>query len=158
MQAVLVFAVYWAVSAWRGASLVGAGGAAPAFQLPDTTGEIVDLRSLRGKRVLLHFWATWCGVCKLEIPSLKNLSANLDDDEALVTIVHPSTDLDEVRKFLREQGIQYPVVVGNREVFSRYGVTSFPTNYFLTPAGDVSSATTGMSSRWSLIARMAFAR
>ena len=130
----LVVAVYFAISAWQGRKLLGSDTAAPPFRLRTLDGAVVDLESLRGKRVALHFWATWCA------------------------IVTDSEDPDAIRRYVREANIRYPVLLADAKVVRDYRVSAFPTNYFIDPRGNVRSVTVGMSTRFSMDARLGCAR
>jgi len=158
LQLVVIVIGYLVISTWRDSSLLGSGRPAPAFALAATTGEVVSLEQYRGKRVMLHFWATWCGVCEAEISTLEKLHASLADDEALLTIVDPSTDVQGVQQFVRDHGIGYPVLSGTAAVRRQYGVTSFPTNYFVTADGNIHSSNAGLSTGLGMRARLGCAR
>ncbi len=154
----LVVAVYFAISAWQGRKLLGSDTKAPPFQLRALDGAVVDLESLRGKRVALHFWATWCGVCRQEHGALNAVAAGLGPDEALYAIVADSEDPDAIRRYVKEADIHYPVLLADAKVVRDYRVSAFPTNYFIDPKGNIRSVTVGMSTRFSMDARLGCAR
>jgi peroxiredoxin len=90
------------------------GEKAPDFRLKDvTTGKIVTLHEFHGKKiVMLEFWATWCDICKREMPSLTRLSSAWKDRGfELLSIVLPSGNIDDVRKLIREKKINYAVLL-----------------------------------------------
>ncbi len=120
---------------------------APDFALQDLRGHRTTLRDFRDKKVLLHFWATWCGVCKAELPSLRGLARNLAPDEAVVTVVEDSDDVEAVRRFAAEHELSYPILLGERAVLRAYGVGAFPTNYYLNGDGSIASTSVGISTR-----------
>jgi len=122
------------------------------------SGETVDLSALRGKRVLLHFWATWCGVCRREFSALESLQGGLDEDEVLLTVVADGEDTERLRAFVAEHGITYPVLLGNDDLVHAFGVGAFPTNFFIDASGHVAGSTVGMSTRWAMGARLGCAR
>jgi peroxiredoxin len=127
---------------------------APDFALQDLGGQRVVLGDYRRKKVLLHFWATWCGVCKAELPSLRGLARNLAPDEALVTVVEDSDDVEAVRRFAAEHQLSYPILLGERAVLRAYGVGAFPTNYYLNGDGSVASTSVGISTRLGMAMRL----
>ena len=155
-EATIVVGAFAAVSAWQTRGLA-TEGPAPALALQSLDGRIVRLEDLRDKTLLLHFWATWCGVCRVEISSLNALYDRLDRDEVLLSVVADADDVDAVRRFVAERGIRYPVLLATREVLERYHVDVFPTNYFIAPGGTIRSSTVGMSTRLSLATRMSCA-
>lgn len=151
--------LYLAITTWRERGLLsGNHTPAPAFTLENLQGQPVSLRALRGKSVLVHFWATWCGVCRQEFGTLDAVAAGLDNNEALVAIVADSRDPDRVRRFVAEHHIHYPVLLGTPSVLRAYHVKVFPTTYFIGPDGSVRGHTIGMSTRWGLSARLGCAR
>lgn len=127
---------------------------APEFVLQDLGGDTVRLSDYRGKKVLLHFWATWCGVCKAELPSLRGLAQNLAPDEALVTVVEDSDDVEAVRRFAEAHELGYPILLGERAVLRAYGVGAFPTNYYLNGDGSIDSTSVGISTRLGMALRL----
>jgi peroxiredoxin len=154
----VVVAVYFGGTAYQGRHLVGTGTEAPAFALTALDGSAVSLDSLRGKRVLLHFWATWCGVCRQEFGALNAVQGGLSADEALITVVADSEDPEAIRRFAKEHDLRYPILLASEDAIRDYRVSAFPTNYFIAPTGQVKAHTVGMATRLSLNARLALAR
>jgi peroxiredoxin len=154
----VVVALYFGVTAYQGRYLVGAGSEAPAFALSALDGSSVSLESFRGKRVLVHFWATWCGVCRQEFGALNAVQSGLSADEAMITVVADSEDPEAIRRFAKERDLRYPILLASEDVIRDYRVRAFPTNYFVAPNGEVKAHTVGMSTRFSLNARLALAR
>ena len=150
----LVVLVYALFSAWQERRSVTEGEPAPAFELSTLDGQRISSAELRGKRVLLHFWATWCGVCRAEISSLKALEQSLPDDTRLFSVVANSDELETVRAFVREHDIRYPVLLADAATLRRFGVRAFPTNYYLDEQGRVSDVTVGLSTRWAMRLRL----
>ena len=116
------------------------GKPAPEFTLTDLAGHPVALSSLRGKVVLLNFWATWCPPCKQEIPwfvemqkrygaqGLQVVGINMDD----------AGDLKDVARFAAENGVNYPILIGQEAVAQQYGgIDSLPTTFYLDRKGGV---------------------
>jgi peroxiredoxin len=120
---------------------------APDFVLPELSGRRISLADFRGKKVLLHFFATWCGVCRVELPSLRGLAQHLGNNEVLVAVVEDSTDVEAVRRFAREHELSYPILLGSPEVIRTYRVSAFPTNYFVNGDGTIAGSTVGLSTR-----------
>ena len=129
---------------------------APDFTLQNLAGSSISLSQQRGKKVLLHFFATWCGVCRAELPSLRGLSQNLGPNETLLAIVEDSADVEAVRRFAREHELSYPILLGTRETLRAYRVGSFPTNYYVNGDGSVQGSTVGLSTRLSMAFRLFF--
>jgi len=119
---------------------------APDFELTAVDDQKVRLADLRGKVVLIDFWATWCGPCKAEIPHLKEMSAEYGDDGLVVLGV--SLDQGGFRvltPFVERSGINYPVVLGGQKVASDYGgIQSIPTKFLIDRDGLVRKRYVGM--------------
>jgi peroxiredoxin len=153
-----VLAAWWLIGAYQTRRhLAQSEGSAPNFTLRDLDGKSVSLEQFRGRRVLLHFWATWCGVCKLELPSLRSLHADLDADEVLVSVVEDSDDVDAVRRFAKEHALEYPILLGEDGVIAQYRVSAYPTNYYLRKDGSISATSVGLSTRLGMGARLSLA-
>ena len=155
LEIVFFAGVYFLITSVQERNLLSRHSAAPAFALSTLDGRSVSLDSLRGKRVALQFWATWCGVCRHELGTLNAVEKGLSPDEALFAIVADSEDPEKVRRFVAEQHIDYPVLLGTSDVLAAFHVGSFPTMYYLDRMGRVASHTVGMSTRLSINARLA---
>lgn len=152
-------ALFFGISAYQSRKLVGHDGAlAPDFVLRDLSGRRVSLASYRHKKVVLHFFATWCGVCKAELPSVRAIDRGLGDDAALLAIAADSDDPDAVRRFAREHDLEYPILLASDEVLRAYHVERFPTNYYLNGDGSVSSSSVGLSTYVGMRLRLFAAR
>lgn len=89
---------------------------APELSLKDIDGKTVKLSDYSGKVVLLNFWATWCAPCRTEIPDLiKTQREYQSQGLRIIGITYPPEDGSEVRRFVRELKINYPVVMGSKE-------------------------------------------
>jgi peroxiredoxin len=158
IEIAVVVGLYLALTAYQGRHLLHAQSAAPPFELTALDGRRVSLESLRGKRVALQFWATWCGVCRREEGALNAVAKTLDRDEALYAVVGDSDDVEKVREFVAREHIDYPVLLGTSDVLAAYHVEAFPTTYYLDADGRVGSRTVGMATRYSMRARLGLLR
>jgi pSer/pThr/pTyr-binding forkhead associated (FHA) protein/peroxiredoxin len=117
-----------------------AGQLARDFVLLDLQGKSVSLSNFRGKLVLLNFWATWCGACRSEMPSLENLYRNLRQDSRFVvlTVSVDQQGSSAVQPFLQQSGYDFPVLLDqNGQVSSEYDVSGIPATYIIDGAGEV---------------------
>lgn len=114
------------------------GSAAPAFALPDVGGKVHRLEDLRGKPVLLNFWAFWCDTWKEELPHLKELAAR--QDELGFRLVALSVDGTRLQQFLKGTGgrVPFPVLLdAGGKVSARYHVARVPTLVLVDARGVV---------------------
>ena len=118
---------------------------APPFELVGLDGASVRLADFRGRTVVLNFWATWCGPCRLEAPTFAAFARA--HPEITVLGVVADGPAAKVRAAARELGITYPVVLGDAATFGAYGVTTYPTTVVVGPDGEVRSAHTGLMVR-----------
>jgi cytochrome c biogenesis protein CcmG/thiol:disulfide interchange protein DsbE len=117
------------------------GGApvAPAFTLErlNATGDL-SLASLRGKTVVLNFWASWCGPCRDEMPLLQKGSKRWQGKNVVFVGIDAKDDRGYARAFLERYRVTYPNVYdGKGSMIGRYGVTGYPETYFISADGKV---------------------
>ncbi|ABF92205.1 hypothetical protein MXAN_4816 [Myxococcus xanthus DK 1622] len=150
-----VFALLFsAVAAWQARNLPGAGTPAPAFTLQTLTGDTVRLDALRGKPVVLAFWAPWCGVCGMESSNLSQLRKLAGDSAHVVSVAVAYEDEEAVRRFAQEHAVDYPVLLGDDAIQSAFRVNSFPTVFFISSEGRVERAAVGYTTLAGLFWRM----
>ncbi len=134
---------------------------APAFTLEDLSGKKVSLADYKGKAVLINFWATWCGPCKIETPWLVELrqqyaskgfeilgiSAEADDLEKNDTAGW-AKDKADISKFVQQQHMPYPVLINGDSIAKDYGgLDAMPSSFYVDRNGIVVAAQTGIVSK-----------
>lgn len=125
------------------------GSVAPVFELksiPD--GKATPLASFRGKAVLLNFWATWCGPCKIEMPWLVDLQKKYGPQGLqIVGVAMDDTSDKEIADFTHKMGVNYVVLKGTEKVGDLYGgVDRLPLSYFVDRSGKVVDEIVGLRS------------
>lgn len=145
----LVLMVVGGVQAWRGRDLAADGTPAPDLALRDLQGNLHRLSDYRGRPVMLHFWATWCGVCRQEFGALNTLEAERGE-AVLLAVAEDGDDAAALRAFVKERGLTYPVLRGSDSVSRQWGITVFPTSFYLDRDGRIVTHQMGMTTRWSM--------
>jgi cytochrome c biogenesis protein CcmG, thiol:disulfide interchange protein DsbE len=111
---------------------------APEFVRTDLANRPVDLTALRGRVVLLNFWATWCAPCLVEIPRFTGWQSKYAADGLQIIGVSMDDDSGPVASLVRERGVNYPVVMGDPEIGLLYGgVLGLPVTYLIDRQGVV---------------------
>jgi thiol-disulfide isomerase/thioredoxin len=126
------------------------GSEAPDFDLRllGGKGKTMQLSSLKGKAVIVNFWATWCEPCKIEMPWLVELQKKYGPQGLQIVGVAVDDSEDKtISDFAHKMGVNYPVVVGTEKVADLYGgVEGLPTNFFLDRSGKVVDRVLGLVS------------
>jgi peroxiredoxin len=122
---------------------------APDFTLQDANGKAVKLSDYKGKVVLLDFWATWCGPCKIEIPWFIEFQRKYKDRGFSVLGVSMDEDgWQIVKPFAEEFKMNYPVVLGNDETATAFGgVEVLPTTFIIDKEGRIVATHRGLTSK-----------
>lgn len=140
---------------WQGLAASGGVGAevrpeksrrmAPDFTLNDASGNPIRLKDFRGKVVLLNFWATWCGGCKVEIPWFIDFERTYRNRKFAVLGVSMDEDgWKAVRPFINAKKINYPVMIGGPDMAALYGIQAMPVTVMIDASGRIAATHAGL--------------
>lgn len=149
IEILIILLIYFAIKAYMQRDLVQ--GTAPALENTLLNGQVVNLQSYQGKPLLLHFWATWCGVCKLEENSIDAISK----DHPVLTIAMSSGSNKELSDYLKNNNLSFPVINDNDgKLVQRFGVNGVPTSFIIDPVGNIAYTEVGYTTSWGLRLRL----
>jgi thiol-disulfide isomerase/thioredoxin len=130
------------------------GVEAPRAVLASLDGAEVSLDSLRGRPVLLAFWAPWCTVCAAESQNLSWVRRLAGDRAHVVSVAAAFENVGQVRAYVRDRAVDYPVLLGDDSLVRAFRVDVFPTVYFLDADGRVRRSASGYTTTLGLLARL----
>jgi peroxiredoxin len=127
---------------------------APAFQLVAEDGSKIQISDYRGKVVLLNFWATDCGGCVLEIPSIIELektykgkgftAVGVSMDISYENLKDANEAWGRVRPFMAKHGVNYPIAMGDDAISRAYSLNAFPATYLIDKSGKIAASYVGV--------------
>jgi thiol-disulfide isomerase/thioredoxin len=113
-------------------------GSATNFTLKDTEGETFMLETTRGKWVFLHFWASWCGPCRKEMPAIQRMSELIQDDRLAIVMINTAENEDTIFSFLGETGTELDSLMDRDGLVTEaWQPRGLPTTFLIDPNGRV---------------------
>ena len=112
---------------------------APDFSLESLDGKTTRLSDFRGKAVLLNFWATWCGPCKIEMPWFVDFQKQYGTQGLqIVGVAMDDASKEDIGKFAKDMGVNYPILIGKEAVGDQYGgVPALPETFLIARDGKI---------------------
>lgn len=127
-----------AMSVFHFSSRLSKGDVAPDFTLETLDGAKVSLSEFKGKKVLIHFWASWCGVCAQEFPSLKRFARSVDPDDLVILAISLDAKKTDVQKIFNGNVPPFRVLLDSQgEAADLYSSYSVPESFLVDPTGVV---------------------
>jgi len=146
----LIVVVVAGIRVWQQRDMVS--GAAPALQGITLAGQSYTLPAHPAHPVLVHFWATWCSICRSE---QGNIAAIAHDDPNVITVAMKSGFPDEVARYMKEQGIAFPVVNdADGSISAAWGVHAVPASFIIAPDGQIRFVEVGYTTELGLRLRL----
>ena len=114
------------------------------FKLKDLSGKELSLNDLKGKKVFLNFWATWCPPCKAEMPEIEKLYQETKNTDLVIVAVEIGEPLSTVKSFIDNNKYNFKVLIDpDQTVAVQYNIASIPTSYFIDADGNIISKSIG---------------
>jgi peroxiredoxin len=122
---------------------------APDFSLDSLDGKTMKLSDLRGKAVLLNFWATWCGPCKVEMPWFVDFQNQYRAQGLqIVGVAMDDASKEDIGKFAKDMGVNYPILIGKEAVGDQYGgVPALPETFVISRDGKIVDKIIGLKGK-----------
>lgn len=122
------------------------------FSLKSIDGSIVKLSDFKGKVVVLDFWATWCAPCREGIPDLIDIQKSFGNNVQVIGITVDQNPMKVVPPFVKEYKINYPILIGNDDVYNKYGgIDAIPTTFIIDKTGRIVNKHIGLVEKQILI-------
>lgn len=120
------------------------GNPAPDFQLPDLDGQTISPNDLKGKPILLNFWASWCGPCRSEMPYLQEIYEERSGEGFMLLAINTGESSPQVQEFLQAYNLSLPVLLDTQNsVAEQYGIQYLPTTFFIDGEGIIQEKIVG---------------
>jgi thiol-disulfide isomerase/thioredoxin len=115
------------------------------FKVKDLNGTVIDFKTFKGKTIFLNVWATWCGPCRIEMPSIQKLYDKINNDEIvfIMLAVDDRKSFDKVATYVKEKEFTFPVYVPHESLPNQLMVKSIPTTFVVNPQGKIATQETG---------------
>ncbi len=114
------------------------------FKLKDLNGKELSLSDLKGKKVFLNFWATWCPPCRAEMPEIEKIYQETKNSDLVIVAVEIGEPLNTVKTFIDSNKYNFKVLLdSDQSVSSQYGITAIPASYFIDAEGNIISKNVG---------------
>ena len=115
------------------------------FKVKDLSGSVIDFKTFKGKTLFINVWATWCGPCRIEMPSIQKLYDKVKNDEIvfIMLAVDDRKSFDKVVNFVKEKEYSFPVYVPHEFLPNQLMVKTIPTTFVVSADGKIATQETG---------------
>lgn len=109
----------------------------PSFSIRNAAGETVNLSSLKGKKVFLNLWATWCPPCRQEIPSIEKLYSESDKNKVVFVLLSLDENFEVAKEFAASNGLQAPIFYAAENLPDLFNVRGIPATFIFNEEGEL---------------------
>jgi len=115
------------------------------FSIKDMNGNVIDVKELKGKTIFLNLWATWCGPCRMEMPSIQSLYNQVDKEKIVFIMlsIDREGDLDKVKGYIKDKEYTFPVYMPASLLPNQLQVGMIPSTFVIGPDGRIAASETG---------------
>ena len=152
MDLAVLAALLLGIGAWQARRHVR--GALPEVALRTLDGAPASLASLRGRPAMVAFWAPWCGVCAAQSANVGWARRLAGERARVVSVATSFEDVAQVRAYMAEHEVAYPVLLGDDAVVRAFRVEAYPTVYFLDAEGRITGSVAGYTTTAGMLARL----
>jgi thiol-disulfide isomerase/thioredoxin len=116
----------------------------PSFTVKDVKGNTIDLQSLKGKKVFVNLWATWCPPCRREMPSIQKLSASVDQSKVAFVMLSLDDDFEKAKSYVMENNLMLPIYYPAEQLPELFNVQGIPATFIFDENGRLIKRVEGM--------------
>ena len=109
----------------------------PAFAVQDVNGNTINLQSLKGKKVFVNLWASWCPPCRREMPSIEKLAKSVDKDKVVFVLLSLDDNFDKAKAFAKKQQLSLPIYYPVENLPALFNVQGIPTTFIFDENGNL---------------------
>lgn len=109
----------------------------PSFSIKDINGNIVNLQTLKGKKLFVNLWASWCGPCKREIPSIEKLSQSIDNSKVQFLLISLDDNFEFAKKYFSSKGYKLPIYYPTETPPALFNVQGIPATFIFNENGEL---------------------
>ncbi len=115
------------------------------FTIKDLNGNVIDVKEFKGKTIFLNLWATWCGPCRMEMPSIQNLYNQVDNEKIMFIMlsIDQQRDLGKVKSYIKDKEFTFPVYTPASILPNQLQVGMIPTTFVIDPEGRIVASERG---------------
>ncbi len=158
-QVVFAFGLFIVLSEWRASDMREEGESIRPITSPTLSGDPITfpVSASDNSTTLVYFFAPWCRICDLSIGNLNLIKNEFATEVNILIVALDYQSIDEVRNFIDDKALPYPVILGDSRWAQEYAIKGFPSYYIIDHTGTVLSRTMGYSSTAGMLARLALA-
>ena len=149
MELLILFAIIFAIQLYNKRDTVS--GVVPIFSAPLLGGSVFSTAQQQDKPYLIHFWAEWCPVCRLEEDNINSIS----EDHTVITVAMQSGTAQEIKRYMSEKGLHFPVIVDEQgQLAQLFGVKGVPASFIINRDNSIEFVEVGYTTELGLRARL----